>query len=108
MAEIKFGRSQRKKPTPDNVIFWVRVISIIAGVLMLWMPTASFIPRLFQDIATSLCGLIIALSNALSPLFGVNTNEKEIPIGEVTAMETKPDLSSLKAAAPGDNEIQNK
>lgn len=105
MANVSFGMNQRLNPTPQNIILWTRIISIVAGVLMVWMPTASYIPHGFQDVATSLCGLIIALTNALAPLFGVQVTSKEIATSEVTAVETKTDLSSISPSAPKDETL---
>lgn len=90
---MAFGRQQLSNPTPQKIIFWNRVISITAGVLMVWMPTAKFIPHWFQDPSTSLLGLTIALSNGLSPLFGVEVKENKVDTDTVTAIEEKKDLN---------------
>ena len=84
---IKFGRDQIKNPTPSNIIFWIRVFTVIAGIFMGWMQTASFIPNKWQAIISSILGLVIALGNGLAPLFGVPVQAETIPKEQVTAVE---------------------
>ena len=85
---MPFGLKQISNPTPTNVNTLVRVITIISGTLMAWMQTAAFIPSNVQAPISSILGLIIALSNGLAPLFGVEVNSKTVPTDQVTAIET--------------------
>lgn len=87
MGKVSFGRTQIKNPTPSNIVFWIRVFSAVAGVLMIWMPTASYIPHGLQDVATSILGLGLAVGNAISPLFGVEIKSDTVAKEDVTAVE---------------------
>lgn len=84
---MAFGTKQLKNPTPEKAIWRVRIFSAIVGVLMLWMPTAAFIPYNVQDVATSILGLALAISNAILPFFGVKTDQKNVPIKDVGSMQ---------------------
>lgn len=84
-----FGASQLKNPTPTNFVWWVRVYTAIACAVMGWMPTVSFIPHSVQDVSTSILGLTTTIANVILPFFGVDTNQKNVPIGDVAAMDEK-------------------
>lgn len=109
MANVSFGRQQLKNPTPANISGIIAVFTVIASSIIAWIGTATFIPSGPSTIIQSFLGLGIGIANGLKPFFGVETNGKtSIPTNEVTAMESKPDLSSMSPAAPGDQQIQNK
>lgn len=98
MNNIKVGRSQIKNPIPAGLIFWVRVFSVAAGIIVLWIGTVNFIDTHTKEILSSLLGLGIALSNGLLPLFGVQVEGKDtVKTEDVTAMEeipkAKPDIN---------------
>lgn len=88
IGKIKFGRDQIKNPTPHTVAFNVTVISIVAGVIQMWLSTAGFIPSKTSEIIQSFLGLIVALSNALKPLFGVAVSGK-VPADQVEVIDDK-------------------
>ncbi len=109
MANITFGKRSLGRPTPTSTSMAIDVISAGCGVIITWLTTAAYIPSNVSNIIASILGLIILLSQVVKPLFGVRTSATDIPIEDVGAMDAnKPDLSNLKAAAPNDNEIQNK
>ena len=85
MTNISFGYSQIKAPTPSNVLFLVRVFTVIAAVIMA-APEPPFITH--QNMASiNWCLTIsIAISNSVLPLFGVKTIQKDVPIEDVTSM----------------------
>lgn len=89
MATVSFGRSQMRNPSPAGLVFWVRLVTIISGIFMGWMQTASFIPSKSQAIISSILGLALALGNGVIPLFGVEVKTDSVPIEDVTAIETK-------------------
>lgn len=85
---VKFGLGQMNNPTPAGLNLWVKVATITMGVILLWLPTATFIGANTREITGSILGLLIAVSNGIAPLFGIQVapNEK-IPVADVTAME---------------------
>lgn len=87
---FRFGRQQIGKPTPASIGFKIMVISVVAPTLQIWMGTASYIPNFISNIIISVLALIIALSNALKPLFGVDVPEKTVPAADVKEVEDKP------------------
>lgn len=107
MADISFGRKQLRNPTPANVGSIIAVFTIIAGIILGWIGTAQFIPAGLSSTIQSILGLLIAIANGVKPFFGVETTQQKVNIEDVTAMESKPDLSSIKAAAPNDENLKN-
>lgn len=92
MANVSFGLDQRKNPTPSGLNFWVRVFTVSAGVILVWMPTATFIPHKVEEVVGSILGVLVALANALAPFFGLDDLGKgKVPISQVTAMDSPPD-----------------
>lgn len=89
-----FGRKQIGKPTPASIGFKIMVISVVAPVIQVWLGTASYIPNNISNILISILALIIALSNALRPLFGVDIETKNVPSDSVTEVEDKPDTET--------------
>lgn len=84
---IKFGAKQRNNPTPAGLNFWVRVFTVSAGIFMLWMPTNNLIGQNTQNAINSILGLLLALSNGLSPLFGIEGAGKYVRTEDVAVME---------------------
>lgn len=89
-----FGRRQIGKPTPASIGFKIMVISVVAPVIQVWLGTASYIPNNISNILISVLALIIALSNSLKNLFGVDVPEKNVPSEEVTEVEDKPETKN--------------
>lgn len=88
---FKFGRQQIGKPTPASIGFKIMIISVVAPVIQVWLGTASYIPNTVSNIIISILALIIALSNALKPLFGVDIPKDEVvPVQDVKEVEDKP------------------
>lgn len=87
---FKFGRRQIGKPTPASIAFKITVISVIAPAIQIWLATATYIPNKWSNIIGSLLGLVILISNALKPLFGVEIKSNEVPIEKVKEIEDKP------------------
>lgn len=88
MAEIKFGTQQITNPTPANVNLYVRVFTISTAIFLGWMSTANIMGPNTKDILTQILGLALALSNGLAPLFGVKLSSEQVPLDEVTAVDT--------------------
>lgn len=87
---FKFGRKQLGNPTPASIGFKITLISIIAATVQMWLGTANYIPNVVSNILISILGLIIALTNALRPFFGVQVDEKKISTEDVKEIEDKP------------------
>jgi hypothetical protein len=86
---MDFGRKQLKNPTPAKIVFWVRVYSVVAGILITSLASAPFhIPH--EAGVNWLLGLSIGVSNGIAPLFGVEVSGNRIPKDQVTSMEEKP------------------
>lgn len=88
MADIKFGTSQIKNPTPSRINMLVRVFNVVSGVFMGWMMTVpnGMIGNKTQGYVSSILGLSIALVNGVAPLFGIELDRKTVPSEQVTAM----------------------
>ena len=84
-----FGRRQIGKPTPASIGFAITVISVIAPVIQIWLGTATYIPNGVTFILISVLALIIALCNALKPLFGVDIPKNNVPSEDVKEVEDK-------------------
>ena len=86
-----FGRKQIGKPIPASVGFKIMIISVVAPIIQVWLGTASYIPNYLSNIFISVLALIIALSNALKPLFGVDIPQKNVLLEDVKEVEDKQD-----------------
>lgn len=89
MADVKFGTSQIKNPTPSRINLLVRIFNVVAGIFMGWMMTTpnGMIGLKTQGYISSILGLLIALVNGLAPLFGIELDRKTVPADQVTAMD---------------------
>lgn len=87
-----FGRKQIGNPTPTSIGFKITVISVIASAIQMWMNSnmAAFIPLRLTAILGSILSLVIFISNALKPLFGVPVDTKTVDTKDVTGIEDKP------------------
>lgn len=86
---FKFGRRQIGRPTPASVGFKIMLISVVAPIIQVWMGTANYIPNKWSNIIVSVLALIIALANALKPMFGVEIEQSKIPTEDVKEVEDK-------------------
>lgn len=88
MADIKFGPDQIKKPTPSQLNAWVRGFTVIGGIFMAWMATASIMGPHTKDIVNQVLGLLMGIANGVAPLFGVQVSGT-VSAKDVTAIDTK-------------------
>ncbi len=90
MAEIKFGRQQFGNPTPAKINFWNGIISTAAPALSLWVNGVdnTIIGPHTSSVITSVCSLIMLVSNLLRPFFGAQISGGSVPADKVTAIET--------------------
>ena len=89
MADVRFGRSQLKNPTPSKLAAGIQVFTVVAAIVLSWIGTANFIPANTSSILQSILGLLIGIANGIKPFFGVETSQKNVPIDQVTEMEDK-------------------
>lgn len=87
---FKFGRQQMGKPTPASIGFKIMLVSIIAPIIQVWLGTAWYIPNNTSNIIISILALMIAISNALKPLFGVDVPNETVPSEDVKEVEDNP------------------
>ena len=87
---INFGRKQLRNPTPPGLSGWVKVFTVIIGIVIGWIGTAPFIPAGTSTNIQSVLGLLLAIGNGILPFFGVETSQEDIPIDNVTEMDSKP------------------
>lgn len=87
MAEIKFNHKQLNNPTPQKVSRKFKIIIAIASAMTTWLGTANFIPANVSTVIQSVIGLVVLVCLALEPFFGVETNQKKVPIEDVGSME---------------------
>ncbi len=87
MAQVKFGRKQLLNPTPSKLANSILIGTIIAGVLITWLPSASFIPATISTVMQSILGLLLAIANSIKPFFGIQTTQQEVDIQDVSEME---------------------
>lgn len=86
---MAFGTSQIKNPTPTGVNVNVGIVSGVAGVVIAWLQTATFIPDNVSEIISGILGLIIGISQVLRPMFGIKVSG-DVPAEKVTAIDTEP------------------
>lgn len=88
--QTSFGRKQLGKPVPASIAFNVMLISAISAVIQAWLLTATYIPNNISNIISSLLALVIAVSNAILPFYGVNVSSDTVPTDQVKSIEDKP------------------
>lgn len=86
MAKIKFGSGQLSNPTPSTLSNIIQVFTVVGGLVLAWVGTASFIPPEAATITQSILGLLIGIANGVKPFFGVETSQRNVPIEDVTSM----------------------
>jgi len=84
---VTFGRKSLSKPTPTRLANGIQVFTVIGSITLAWVGTASFIPVEVGTVIQSILGLLIGIGNGVKPFFGVETEQQEVPISEVTEME---------------------
>lgn len=87
---FSFGRQQIGKPTPASIAFKITLISVVLPVVSVWLGTASYIPNDISNILVSIFSLIVAIANAIKPLFGVHVEDDTVPTKKVKEVEDKP------------------
>lgn len=89
--EVKFGRMQIGKPIPEYLIFWCRVYTAVAAVLIIAVKSAPFIDTgsILQQSCEWFFTSTIGIANVMLPMFGVQTTQMTVPVGDVTSMETE-------------------
>jgi len=85
-----FGKKQLNNPTPSGISAIIDISSAICGVLVAWVSTASFIPNEVGNIITSILGLMIGITLAIKPFFGIKTTSKMVNIKNVSSMDDEP------------------
>lgn len=88
MSTVKFGLSSFNKPMPAKTTRNLSVLAFIFSTLNTWLMTAQFIPAALSSVLQGLSGLGAMLCLGLIPFFSVETSQKTVPIGEVSAMES--------------------
>lgn len=86
MADVNFGMGQLKNPTPANVGRLVTILSVVLGVFIGWSSSTNIIPHPADDYVNGILGLLLALCNALKPLFGVEV-VGNVPKSQVTEVD---------------------
>lgn len=89
MSTIKFGLGSFHKPIPAKVTRNLGISAFIFSTLNTWLMTAEFIPATLSSILQGLSGLGAMICLGLIPFFSVETSQKTVPIGDVSAMETE-------------------
>ncbi len=84
---VKFGGSQLKNPTPAKLGNFIQVFTVVAAIILAWIGTANFIPVHLSSVIQSIMGLLIGIANGIKPFFGVQTEQANVAIENVTAME---------------------
>lgn len=88
MAVIKFGPKQILNPTPANLNRVVRLLTVSGSIFLAWISTASIMGPHTKDVITQVLGLVLGLTNGLTPLFGVEIKGK-VDAEQVTAIDIK-------------------
>ena len=83
----KLGLKQYSNPTPAIWSNAIAIFTVVAGAVIGWIGTATFISAHTSTIIQSILGLLLTIANGLKPFIGVETNLKSVPIEDVTAME---------------------
>lgn len=89
MAQVKFGGKQLKNPTPSRLGNAVKVFTVVGSIILAWIGTANFIPANTSTILQSVLGLLIGIANAVMPFFGVQTEQTDVPIDDVSSTDEK-------------------
>jgi len=87
MAQVNFGMSQLKNPTPARIGRIVTVTSVVLGVFIGWSSTTNLIPHPADDYVNGILGLFMALTNALKPLFGIEIPSNVVATKDVTEVD---------------------
>lgn len=83
-----FGLTQISNPTPSIINLWARVITVVCGVFLAWMSTNDIVTPYWNHLLSGILGLVLALTNGLAPLFGVQISQSNVPTENVTAIDT--------------------
>lgn len=90
MGQVKFGSKQLRNPTPHKIGILMDFLSGVLSVVSAFFTTASFIDHDVSDIVTGIVsGLLIPILLLAKRFFGVPQTEDEVPVEDVTEVETK-------------------
>lgn len=91
MAGVKFGRMQIGKPIPANLVFWCRVYTAVASVLIIAVKSAPFIDEgsILQQSFEWFFTSTIGIANVILPMFGVDIKSATVPTEDVRSVETE-------------------
>lgn len=84
---MKFGRKQLKNPTPTSIGSFVTFASVVLGIIVAWIGSATWIPAGPSTIIQSVGGLLVTILNGVKPFFGTTAQADDIPVDQVSEME---------------------
>lgn len=90
MTDIKFGLSSFNKPIPAKITRRLGISAFVLSTLSSYMASAGYIPAPLSSALQGLMSLGATICLGLIPFYSVDTSQKNVPIGEVTSMETEP------------------
>jgi len=91
MGQVKFGTKQLNNPTPHNVSMLFDFMAGALGIIGGFVTTAAFISHDVSDVISSvISALLIPLLLLAKRFFGVTTPPEDVPVDQVSEMETKP------------------
>lgn len=88
MTRVKFGRKQIKNPTPRGIAFRLKIAMAICTASSAWISSVSWIPAKPSTIISSCLSLFVLILMGIMPFYGIETDEKKIPINDVGEMES--------------------
>lgn len=88
MAEIKFGIKSLNKPIPAKTTRNLGIAAFVLSTMSSYMASASYIPANLSSALQGFTSFAATVCLGLIPFFGVDTKQKDVPIEDVTSMET--------------------
>lgn len=80
---MAFGWKHRNDPTPESIVFRIKLYTIIASSVAVWLPTAEYIPDKVEHFLMSFLSLTTAIFNGVSSLWGEKISRKTVPVQDV-------------------------
>lgn len=87
--EVQFGPKQLAKPTPRNVDLFVKVFAAFSLVTIGFVNTTDLISDHMAHIISGILGYLNTLTIAVAPLFGIDIDQKKVPVEKVEVMDNK-------------------
>lgn len=84
---MAFGWKHRNDPTPESIIFRIKLYTIIASSVAVWLPTAEYIPDVLEHFLMSFLSLTTAILNGVSGLWGEKISRKTVPVEDVKVIK---------------------